>query len=64
MDAIKGGTGMAQPEQRIYGVTDKYGGCMGEGPVVSTIPCVIGHGGSWVCAGAWLLVMIVTSLEE
>jgi hypothetical protein len=46
--AIKGGTGMArpEPEQRICGVTVKCGGRMGAGHGVSTIPHVIGCGGS------------------
>ncbi len=64
MGAIKGGTGMAWPEQRIRGVTVECGGRMGAGHGASAIPRVIGCGGSWVCAGAWLLAVIVTFLEE
>jgi hypothetical protein len=55
---------MAQPEQRIRGVTVKCGGHMGAGHGTSTTRHVIGCGGSWVCAGAWLLAVIVTLSEE
>jgi hypothetical protein len=55
---------MAKPEQRICGVTVKCGGSMGAGHGESTIPHMIGCGGSWIRAGAWLLAVIVTSSEE
>jgi hypothetical protein len=37
---------------------------MGAGCGASTIPCVIGQGGSWVRAGTWLLAVIATLSEE
>ncbi len=55
---------MAQPEQRILGVTVKCRGRTGVDCGVSTFLCVVGCGGSWVCAGAWWLAVIVTSSEE
>jgi hypothetical protein len=55
---------MACPEQRILGVTVECGGCTSVDCGVSTFPHVVGCGGSWVHADAWLLVVIVTSLEE
>jgi hypothetical protein len=61
---INGGIGMARPEQSILVVTVKCGGCMGSGCEVISILHVAGTGGSCVCAGAWLLVVIVTLLEE
>jgi hypothetical protein len=62
--AIKGGTGMARPEQRIRGVTVKCGGCVDAGRSARTIPPVIVCTGSWECAVAWLLAVIVTSSGE
>ncbi len=64
MSAIKGGTGTARPEQRIHGVTVGCGGCMGAICDASTIPRVVGSGWSCVHAGAWLLVVFMTSWEE
>jgi hypothetical protein len=37
---------------------------MGAICAASTIPHVVGSGWSCVCAGAWLLVVFVTSSEE
>jgi hypothetical protein len=62
--AIKGGTGMAWPEQRICGVAVECGGRMGAGHCAPTVPRVVGCGESRVHADAWLLVVIVTSSEE
>ncbi len=55
---------MARPERRILGITVECGGRMGAGCDASTIPCVVGPGGSWVQTGDWLMVVIVTSSEE
>ncbi len=55
---------MAWPEQRILGVTVECGGRMGAGHDASTIQPVVSPGGSCVCAGAWLLVVIVALSEE
>ncbi len=64
MGAIKGDTGMARPEQRIRGVAGGGGGCMGANHDASTILHVVGFGWSCVCTGTWLLVVLVTLLEE
>ncbi len=64
MGVINGGIGMARPEQSMLVVTVKCGGCMGADCKVITILLVAGTGGYCVHAGAWLLVVIVTSLEE
>jgi hypothetical protein len=55
---------MAQPEQRICGVTLECGGCMSAGRGTSTIPVVIGYAGSWERAGTWLIVVIATLSKE
>jgi hypothetical protein len=55
---------MAQPEQRIRGVTVGCGGRMSAICDASTSPRVVGARWSCVCAGAWLLVVFVTSWEE
>ncbi len=55
---------MAWPEQRIRGVIVGSWGRIGAIPDASTIPFVVGSGWSCVCAGAWLLVVFVTLLEE
>ncbi len=64
MGAIKGGTGMARPEQRIRGITVGCLGHMGEICDAHTILRVVGSGWSCARAGAWLLVKFVTSSEE
>jgi hypothetical protein len=51
-------------EPRSRGVTVECGGCIGAGRGASTILHVIVCEGRWVRAGAWLLVVIMTSGEE
>jgi hypothetical protein len=56
---------MAWPEQRICGVTVKYGGPVDAVHGARMILHVIGCAGSWEHAVAWLLAVIVTlSVEQ
>ncbi len=55
---------MAWPERRICCITVGCGGRIGAICDSSTMLHVVGSGWSCVRAGAWLLVVLVTSSEE
>jgi hypothetical protein len=55
---------MARPKGRIRGVTVECGGRMGAIRHASTILHVLDPGWSCVRAGAWLFVVLLTSVEE
>jgi hypothetical protein len=55
---------MAQPEQRICGITVKCESGVDAEPGGRTILCMIWCAGSWACAGMWMLAVLVTSLVE